>query len=423
MNVILKRFDVKNAISNASKKVVNTPFFATAQKFATENKLAVKITSYLITITLVIYLAAVVTGVRFGFKVEYNGKVIATVANEEVSKNAVSIAHKSLSKDMSKLLSSPKLSLTITFDDRLDSENELADNMISSTDEIIKASALVVNDEYKAFAKNDELNNLLDKRLNEFNIDGVECKSEFVDKVEIKDDYFLEADFEKGEDIKEIVSTLNVKTTFTKNTKVTIPFTTKEVDMPTKSLGYRKVTTAGKNGVAQKSVRIEMVNGKVLKKTLLYKNVVTEPVVQVVAVGTSKKYMPNNNQTATSAGFICPISRGSYVISAYWGDGRNHKAIDFAAPYGTSIYAAAAGKVVYAGWDNDYGYNVIIDHGNGIRTRYAHASRLFVRNGARVDRGQVIAAVGSTGYSTGNHLHFEVIVRGVRVNPAPYIGL
>ena len=82
-----------------------------------------------------------------------------------------------------------------------------------------------------------------------------------------------------------------------------------------------------------------------------------------------------------------------------------------------------AGKVTYAGWDSDYGYNVVIEHLNGLKTRYAHANALCVSKGATVAQGDMIATVGSTGWSTGNHLHFEVIVNGVRVNPGPYIGL
>ena len=102
---------------------------------------------------------------------------------------------------------------------------------------------------------------------------------------------------------------------------------------------------------------------------------------------------------------------------------RIHLGIDIATEESAPVLAAAAGTVVSAGWDGNYGYSVLIDHGNGLKTRYAHASALYVKKGAVVGQGDVVAAVGSTGYSTGNHLHFEVIINGTRVNPAPYIGL
>ena len=94
-----------------------------------------------------------------------------------------------------------------------------------------------------------------------------------------------------------------------------------------------------------------------------------------------------------------------------------------AADKGTPIFAAASGKITFVGYDSQYGYNVIIEHSNGIKTRYAHANALCVKKGDTVSQGDMIATVGMTGYATGNHLHFEVIVNGNRVNPAPYIGL
>ena len=110
------------------------------------------------------------------------------------------------------------------------------------------------------------------------------------------------------------------------------------------------------------------------------------------------------------------------MVSAYWGDGRGHKAIDFAGDVGSPLFAAKAGKVTFAGWDGNYGYAVVIDHGNGYQTRYAHASALCVRKGETVSQGQQIAKLGNTGRSTGPHLHFEILKNGNQINPAPYIG-
>ena len=98
-----------------------------------------------------------------------------------------------------------------------------------------------------------------------------------------------------------------------------------------------------------------------------------------------------------------------------------HRGIDLAAPVGTPVYAVAAGTVIRAGSDRAYGNVVVINHHNGYRTLYAHNSMLLVKAGARVTPGQQIAKVGTTGHSTGPHLHFEIHRSGQRVDPGPYL--
>lgn len=98
-----------------------------------------------------------------------------------------------------------------------------------------------------------------------------------------------------------------------------------------------------------------------------------------------------------------------------------HAGVDIANKTGTAIYAADAGTVESAGWNNGYGYNIIINHGGGKKTRYAHFSKLYLENGQKVKKGEVIGEMGSTGWSTGSHLHFEIIINGIKHNPLNYI--
>ncbi|MEO0689349.1 MAG: peptidoglycan DD-metalloendopeptidase family protein [Pseudomonadota bacterium] len=98
-----------------------------------------------------------------------------------------------------------------------------------------------------------------------------------------------------------------------------------------------------------------------------------------------------------------------------------HKGIDFRGPYGSPIYAAAMGKVTFAGWKSGYGRTVEVSHGNGMKTRYAHLSRIDAKVGQFVDAGETIAGLGSSGRSTGPHLHFEVHINNRAVNPRPFL--
>lgn len=102
--------------------------------------------------------------------------------------------------------------------------------------------------------------------------------------------------------------------------------------------------------------------------------------------------------------------------------GRTHTGIDIGAASGTNVKAAASGKVIFSGWKGSLGKLVVISHGNGIQTYYGHCSSLLVSVGQSVSAGQVISKVGSTGRSTGPHLHFEIRVNGAAINPQSYVG-
>jgi murein DD-endopeptidase MepM/ murein hydrolase activator NlpD len=124
--------------------------------------------------------------------------------------------------------------------------------------------------------------------------------------------------------------------------------------------------------------------------------------------------------TPSASGFIWPVN--GPVVSGYgmrWG--RLHEGIDISASTGTPIWAAAAGTVIYAGWLGGYGNLVVVDHGNGLATAYAHASAILVAVGQQVAQGETVSLVGSTGNSSGPHLHFEVRVNGVAVDPLLYL--
>lgn len=144
-----------------------------------------------------------------------------------------------------------------------------------------------------------------------------------------------------------------------------------------------------------------------------------------------RRLTQTTSQTTTYTGgaFAWP-SVSSYITSPYGtrthpvtGNIKTHTGLDIGAAHGTNIFAAADGTVLVSGWNTGgYGNYVVIDHGGGITTLYAHCSSLLVSAGQKVSRGQVIAKVGSTGMSTGPHLHFEVLKSGAHTNPMAYLG-
>jgi murein DD-endopeptidase MepM/ murein hydrolase activator NlpD len=108
-------------------------------------------------------------------------------------------------------------------------------------------------------------------------------------------------------------------------------------------------------------------------------------------------------------------------LDPFSGEGAFHSGVDIRAPLGTRVGAGGDGIVLEAGWDSGYGNAIVVDHGNGLATKYGHLSKIFVVVGQEVQRGQVIGAVGITGKTTGPHLHYEVLVNDTPVNPMKYL--
>ena len=181
------------------------------------------------------------------------------------------------------------------------------------------------------------------------------------------------------------------------------------------------------NGVyGSKQITAELVkrDGKSLGKVILDESIVAEPVTKVVYKGT--KNPPPRIGTGT---FSKPLNRGT-ITSGYgsryhpvYRIYKKHSGVDIAAPYGSPVLASDGGKVIYAGWKSSYGYCVIVDHGGNLSSLYAHMSAINVSKGEKIYKGKTVGKVGSTGTSTGNHLHFEIQKLGNDINPSAYINL
>lgn len=173
---------------------------------------------------------------------------------------------------------------------------------------------------------------------------------------------------------------------------------------------YSCVLNEGSAGHRRIVANVSYRDGVETDVEILAEEVTEEAVARVVEVG-----------TLTPPTYIRPLSGGR--ISSYYGQrwGTLHGGVDYACSTGTSVMASSSGVVLEAGWNGSYGYTILIGHPDGKRTRYAHLSRILVSYGQSVSQGGVIGLSGNTGNSTGPHLHFEMIVNGVRVNPLDYL--
>lgn len=217
---------------------------------------------------------------------------------------------------------------------------------------------------------------------------------------------------------------LQVQSVVVTSYEKTIAFTTKTVKDSSQYTSYRKVTTPGKNGSQLVTEEIVYIDGVQVSKSVISRETLVEPVTEIITVGTKKQnngsYTGPLDVTGTGQ-FTWPVP-SCKTVSSYYGYrwGRLHSGIDISGGgvYGKTIVAADKGTVTKIRYDaNGYGHYLIISHNNGYSTLYAHCSKILVSVGETVSKGQAIAKVGSTGRSTGPHLHFEIRVNGTAKNP------
>ena len=198
-----------------------------------------------------------------------------------------------------------------------------------------------------------------------------------------------------------------------------IPYTTETTNSNELTKGTTKVTQEGENGLRNVTLQnVYDTNGTLLEQTVLSTEIIKEAVPKKVTVGT-KKVTSSTKYITGSGKFIWPVPNYKYC-SRWYSSG--HKGVDICAPAGTPIYATASGTVAKAGYNKagagtGYGYSVVVNHGGGYTSVYAHCLSLAVHAGQSVKQGQLIGYVGSTGRSSGNHCHFEIRLNGSYVPP------
>lgn len=211
--------------------------------------------------------------------------------------------------------------------------------------------------------------------------------------------------------------TLEVQIVRTITRQEEIPYSTETTKSNEYSFGTKKTVQEGVNGLKDVTEEITYdTAGNVLSTVLLNETVTLEPVTKKVVQGTK---LPDGQTGEYGSGsFQWPVPSYKYVSRWYGKNG--HKGVDICAPLNTPIIAADSGVITVAGWNaagSGYGISLIINHGNGYQTLYAHCNELYVSAGQAVTKGQILAGMGTTGRSTGVHLHFEIRYNGTKLPP------
>ncbi|AQM58833.1 peptidoglycan DD-metalloendopeptidase family protein [Clostridium baratii] len=304
--------------------------------------------------------------------------------------------------------------------------NEIKQNIVSSIEKDVTLKALNIDGKNIGYVTNkEEFNNAIKKVASAYstnlNIDESKITSiNVIGNISFKDEKVniskLSSEEELADNIIKNKSLIDVDLVVNDTRLVDIEPSVKIERSEELLIGESKVTE-GKKGKKEQNINITYRNGEKKSVSVLSENIIEQSSSKVITKGT--KSILNG----TSAVFTSP-TRGGTITSNFgerWG--KNHNGLDIAGNIGDPVMAALDGKVKSIFYERDgYGNVVILEHEGGIETRYAHMSKIGVKTGDTVKKGDIVGEVGSTGRSTGPHLHFEVRVNGSPVDPQKYIG-
>lgn len=292
----------------------------------------------------------------------------------------------------------------------------------------VDAFYLTVDGEGVAYIKDRETlevlkNGLIESKTEEVKKIYPEVKDVVLNnKFELSEKECYESEIKSIDEINEIYRSgggkLSFSVTVSESESKTIDFKTVYQNSSAHYEGTSVVKNEGVKGERTLVYDVIYVDGKETVRTLVSDTEVRAAKDKVVLVGTKKS-------TASTGKYAWPL-KSVYITSGYggrtlYGKYDFHLGVDLRAASGTYVYAADGGKVIFAGYSGSYGYLIKIQHDNGDLTYYAHLSKIEVKNGSRVYKGQYIAKSGKTGNVTGAHLHFEIRKNGKTVNPVGYL--
>lgn len=362
----------------------------------------------------------------YSLLVEYQGETLGYIENESVWEEAQRRV-----KDRIRAASStdefsavPVLRLTALDVMGRSNASTLANRLIEhSTDQIQEATGLYIGSTLVGVCTSSaDIQRLLDTTLaaaNAANPDAV--RVEYVHSMSLDSGLYYTSSIEPLSQLESTLERdnwLQVKVIQHDTYEQEVPYETITQDSEEYYTGVTRVQQRGINGYVERTDEVTYVDGVEVERNMVSENVLQEMQPRIVLSGTRE--LPQNTTydgavIQGSGTMMWPVPSYTYTTTEYGQGG--HRGLDICAPYGSPVYACDSGTVIEAGWNGSWGYYVLIDHGNGITTRYAHNSTLLVVAGQNVTQGQNISLVGSTGFSFGNHCHLEITVNGSLTNP------
>ena len=298
-----------------------------------------------------------------------------------------------------------------------------------SSDSIGQATGLYVEDTFvTAMETTAQLEAVLGRiQEGHYDPEDKDQRAEFVQNVHLTEGLYpiKRIDPDEQQVQATLANLLQVKVVKTVRYTEAVDYTIKTVYREDKPVTYSKVTTKGVEGSKAVVAEDTYINGVAAGRKIVSETVTKQPVTKVVEKGTKKEVggiTIEQGDGVTHGKMLWPVPICHNMSRGYQ---RGHYALDITngpvKVLGKPAVAADGGTVIHAGWYYDYGYTVKIQHADGLVTLYAHLQTVKVVKGQQVSRGQTIGLIGSTGRSTGPHLHFEVIKNGVRQNPLHYV--
>lgn len=377
------------------------------------------------------FLVFIIGESSIGYSVSINNKCIAYIKHKG-DLNSIFDELKVELGDRFNLANLPnqiKLDFIFSSNDNFIKGKELKNTVLNASPTIIKGSMINVDGHPLTYILNNEEPNYILEAIKNYYINDLKIDKSLISSCNIKNQIsFTPTEF-RLKDIKsvnqcitEIISSeakkplLNIEIKICQKESLPINPSLSIKTSDTMNIGTSKVDCDGEPGLKDIVKESIYLNNKLVNEKVISEKVIKQPKDKIVIRGT-KGPLPSNKDFA----FIEKPSRGA--ITSNFGErwGKTHKGIDIAGNIGDPINCPLDGVVTYSGWMDGYGNVIIVNHGDGLETRYGHCSKLNAKKNDKINKSDIIAFIGNTGNSTGPHLHFEVRKNGEAINPIKYI--